>query len=149
MASTHDPEGANPLSFLTTYWDNFTRNTKASLERMQLKDYIRLIWIVGAYLLIRPYLMKLGEKMQTKAHEKDTAETAEIHPNQLRGKIEIPGVDDSDEDNEGEAKPGDWGRNARLRQRKFIRNALEKHEERLRAEQEDESDKEIEEFLTG
>ena len=93
--------------------------------------------------------MKLGAKMQTRAHEKDSAEggeSAEVHPNELRGKIAIPGVDES-EDEEDESAPGDWGRAARLRQRKFIREALEREEARLRDEAEAESDKEIAEFL--
>lgn len=92
--------------------------------------------------------------MQAKAHEKDAAQTeaegAELSPNDLRGgkkaKVEIPGVGDSS-DEEEEARPGDWGKQARVRQRKFIRQALEREEARLADEQEAESDKEIEEFL--
>ena len=117
---------------------------------MRLKEYIRLVWIIGAYCLLRPYIIKLGGKLQTKAHERDSAEgqDAEIHPNELRGKFAIPGVDES-EDEEEEAQPGDWGKKARVRQRKFIRQALEKEEQRLRDEAEAESDKELEEFLIG
>lgn len=92
--------------------------------------------------------MKLGAKMQTKSHEADSADTELMNPNELRGKVEIPGVDeDSDEEEEGEGTAGNWGRNARVRQRKFIREALEREEQRLRDEAEAESDKEIEEFL--
>ncbi|KAF2190817.1 DUF1531-domain-containing protein [Zopfia rhizophila CBS 207.26] len=147
--ATNNHEG--DTSLLSTWANNFTRNTSAAFAQMRLQDYIRLIVIIGGYCLLRPYLMKLGAKMQTKAHEKDAVEgagEAEIHPNELRGKVEIPGVEDSDEEEEDEeAKPGDWGRNARVRQRKFIREALEREEQRLRDEQEAESDKDIEEFL--
>lgn len=117
------------------------------------RDYIRLIIIIGAYCLLRPQIIKLGARLQTKQHERDALDDgAEIHPNELRGKFEIPGVDpDSDEEDleEDEGRTGDWGRKARVRQRKFIREALEREEKRLADEQEDESDKDIEEFLTG
>lgn len=91
--------------------------------------------------------MKLGAKMQTKSHEADSADTGLMNPNQLRGKVEIPGVDEDSDEEEGEGTAGNWGRNARVRQRKFIREALEREEQRLRDEAEAESDKEIEEFL--
>lgn len=141
----------NIPELLSTWKDNFTRNTSEAFSRMQLKDYIRLVIIVGTYALLRPYLIKLGGKIQAQQHEKDAADTAEIHPNELRGKIEIPGVGDSDEEDDDDQadQPGNWGRNARVRQRKFIREALAKEEARLADEQEAESDKEIEQFLVG
>lgn len=135
---------------LSTWGHNFTHNTTAAFADMGPKDYIRLVIIIGTYLLLRPQLMKLGARMQRKSHEKDAQDNgeADIHPNELRGKIEIPGVGDSDEeDDENVERVGDWGRNARVRQRKFIRDALAKEEARLADEQEDESDREIEEFL--
>ncbi|KAF2256999.1 DUF1531-domain-containing protein [Trematosphaeria pertusa] len=136
---------------LTTWKDNFTRNFSAAFTNLDAKGWIRIVMIVGTYALLRPYLMKLGAKMQEKQHAKESAESGEIHPNELRGqgKVEIPGVGDSDEEDEEEEKVGQWGRKARVRQRKFIRDALAKEEERLRDEQEAESDKELEEFLTG
>ncbi|KAF2017097.1 DUF1531-domain-containing protein [Aaosphaeria arxii CBS 175.79] len=140
-------EGESIGDTLSRWGGNLTRNTSAAFTDLRPKDYIRLVIIVGTYSLIRPWLVKLGQKLQTKAHENDAAETGEISANELRGKIEIPGVGDSDEDEEEEAKPGDWGRNARVRQRKFVREALQKEEDRLRDEQADESDKEIEQFL--
>ncbi|KAF1962867.1 DUF1531-domain-containing protein [Byssothecium circinans] len=138
-------------SLLSTWKDNFIRNGKGAFTTMDTKAWIRLVIIVGTYCLIRPYLMKLGARLQQRQHEHANAEntSAAVHPNELRTgkKYEIPGVEeDSDEDgddNEG----ANWGRNARVRQRKFIRNALEKEEKRLRDEQEAESDKEIEDLL--
>lgn len=113
-----------------------------------------MVVIVGAYLLLRPFLVKLGARQQRKVHEREAARTAaeateaELHPNQLRGgKVEIPGLDDSDEEQDADVKPANWGRNARVRQRKFVRDTITKEEERLRNEQEAESDKEIEQFL--
>jgi hypothetical protein len=135
-------------TLLSTWAGNFQRNTSSAFAELRLQDYIRLVVIIGAYCLLRPWLMKLGAKMQTKSHEADSADTGLMNPNELRGKVEIPGVDeDSDEEEEGEGTAGNWGRNARVRQRKFIREALEREERRLRDEAEAESDKEIEEFL--
>lgn len=150
-----DSSSNNVVGETLNQWkDNLNHNTKAAFTKMSPKDWIRLVVIVGAYLLIRPYLVKLGARQQRKVHERDAAESKaeqEIHPNQLRGgKVEIPGLDDSDDEEEKEeAKPGDWGRNARVRQRKFIRETLSKEEERLRDEQEAESDKEIDQYLVG
>lgn len=96
---------------------------------------------------------KVGAKLQMKSHERDSAaEVGSMHPNELRGgkKVEIPGVDsDSDEESDEEGVSGgtDWGRKARLRQRKFIRQRLEEHEKRLMEEKMAESDDDIKEFL--
>ncbi|PSN68949.1 DUF1531-domain-containing protein [Corynespora cassiicola Philippines] len=140
-------ETQNIPELLSTWKNNFVRNTSAAFEQMRLQDYIRLVVIVGAYALIRPYIIKLGAKVQEKQHEKDAAEpTGEIHPNELRGKYQIPGIGDSDDEDEA-PQPGDWGRNARIRQRKFIREAMAKEEARLQAEQDAESDKDIQEYL--
>ena len=138
---------------LKQWADNFVHNTTSTYDKMAAKDYIRLVIIIGSYLLLRPHLLALGAKMQARAHEKDAVEStdAEIHPNELRGgksKIAIPGVDEST-DEETEAKPGDWGKKARVRQRKYIRTVLEKEEARLADEQAAESDKEIEQYLVG
>ncbi|KAL1606840.1 hypothetical protein SLS60_004249 [Paraconiothyrium brasiliense] len=121
------------------------------------EGWIRLVWIVGAYLLLRPYLMKLGARAQEKQHEKDAVDAAptgaEVHPNDLRGGrkigVAIPGVDSDDEEEEEktEAKPGQWGKKARARQRKFIRDTLEKEEKRLQDEQEQEDLKDIADLL--
>ncbi|KFY11273.1 hypothetical protein V491_07287, partial [Pseudogymnoascus sp. VKM F-3775] len=45
---------------------------------MPLKEWIRIVTIVGAYLLIRPYLNQWAAKLQSAQHEKemDTTEMA-------------------------------------------------------------------------
>lgn len=129
------------------------RNSTASVTNTKPQNWIRLVVIVGAYLLIRPYLMKFGERMQEKQHERDAAAAAgtgaDIHPNELRTgkKFAIPGVSESDDEEETEIRPGDWGKKARVRQRKFIRHTMEKEEQRLLDEQEEEDLKEILDLL--
>ncbi|KAF1999098.1 DUF1531-domain-containing protein [Amniculicola lignicola CBS 123094] len=148
-----NPNNLSPRDLVASWGSNFVNNTTSAFDRMRLQDYIRLVVILGGYALLRPYLMKLGSKMQNKAHEADALDNgAEISPNELRGKIEIPGVEDESEDEEdgdgvGTGKSGDWGRTARVRQRKFIREALEREEARLRESVEEEEDKDIAEFL--
>lgn len=133
--------------------DSRLRNLMASFSRLKPEGWIRLIWIVGAYMLLRPYLMKLGARAQERQHEKESAEAAdtgaEVHPNELRGgkKVAIPGVESDDEEEKTEAKPGQWGKKARVRQRKFIRETLVKEEERLQDEQEQEDLKDIADLL--
>ncbi|KAK7189221.1 hypothetical protein DPSP01_005389 [Paraphaeosphaeria sporulosa] len=135
------------------FFDSRFRNFMASFSRLKPEGWIRLIWIVGAYMLLRPYLMKLGARAQERQHEKESAEAAdtgaELHPNDLRGgkKVAIPGVDSDDEEEKSEAKPGQWGKKARVRQRKLIRETLEKEEKRLQDEQEQEDLKDIADLL--
>lgn len=141
------------LESLATWKDNLVRNSTASVTNTKPQNWIRLVVIVGAYLLIRPYLMKFGERMQEKQHERDAAAAAgtgaDIHPNELRTgkKFAIPGVSESDDEEETEIRPGDWGKKARVRQRKFIRHTMEKEEQRLLDEQEEEDLKEILDLL--
>lgn len=126
---------------------------------MTIQDYLRLVIIVGGYALLRPYLIQLGGKFQAKDHERElseheTSSMAAMSPNSLRGQVTVPeDTDDDEEENEDgehsgreQSRDADWGRRARRRQREMIRKMLEA-EERARAEEGDDSDKEIEEFL--
>lgn len=143
-------------------YERFTRNLRGTLEGMSPEKWIRIVIIVGTYMLLRPYLLKLGGKAQMNQHEKEAAEAeaeaeakAKLSPNELRGhKIQIPeDSDDSDaEDGEGAKKSTasstDWGKKARRRQRTMVKKLLDAEEKRLQELQEDEEDKDIEEFLT-
>ena len=121
--------------------------------------------IVGTYLLVRPYLLNLGayvqrrqlEKEERRAREEDERRgPAGLDANDLRGggarraKIDIPGVESDDEDEGGVVESvkegGEWGRRARVRQRKIVRNAVEEQERRLRVKAE-ESDEDIRDLL--
>ncbi|OJD33335.1 trafficking pga2 [Diplodia corticola] len=156
MAAQQPDGGAHQapdiLSLLSTWGSNFSTQTTKTFSELRPLDYIRLVTIIGAYCLLRPYLMKLGAYLQRRQHEADSqsgqAAGAPFSANDLRGgkkepKVAIPGVESDSEDEEKD----DWGRAARLRQRKFVRQLLEAHETKLREEAEAESDKEIEEFL--
>ncbi|KAI0011170.1 DUF1531-domain-containing protein [Xylariaceae sp. FL0662B] len=131
--------------------DRFSNNLSESFTQMTPKQWIRLVIIVGAYCLLRPYIIKLGAKHQEKQLEKQFAEAdkkAEISPNQLRGQIGIP-EDSDDEDEQPETTAADWGKKARKRQRNMIKKLLDAEEKRLQELQEDEEDKDIEQYLVG
>jgi hypothetical protein len=138
---------------LNTWMNNFTNQTHSAFARLTPKDIFRMIAVVGAYaLIIRPLLIRLGAKIQAQQHERDSKDTPEevqtIDPRTgLPRKMAIPGVDsDSDEDMEGiKADPqvGEWGRKARLRQRRIVRKAMEVREGELLADDDDD----IKEYL--
>lgn len=134
---------------------NVHRNTTHMFDDMNLTNYIRLVIVVGAYFLLRPYLIKLGAKLQAKEHEKEidpydlATVKAAISPNSLRGQVEVPVDTDSEgeEPTTGETKGADWGKKARKRQRQMLRKVLEA-DEKLRLEKEGaEDDKDIMEYL--
>ena len=120
---------------LQVWWNNLTRQTEAAFTRLTPQDAIRLVVIACAYaLIVRPMILRLGAKVQAQHHEKEARENAAagLDANDLRGKVAIPGVDSDSEEEEdgvkGDVTSGEWGRRARLRQRKVVRKALEVRE---------------------
>jgi hypothetical protein len=143
------------FSLFTMAGERFTTNLVGSFSTMTLKHWIRLVMIVGTYMLVRPYIIKFSAKYQQKqfekAHEEDAA--AAISPNQLRGQVDIP----EDSDDEGEVQDpeataastsADWGKKARKRQRVMLKKLIDAEEQRLQELQDDEEDKDIEQYLT-
>lgn len=143
-------------------YDRLTTNMLKSFDGMSPEKWIRIVAVVGAYCLLRPYIMKLGSKVQMAQHEKEAAETkaaeeeqARMSPNELRGYKEIP-EDSDDEGGEGKAAGAaagqttttEWGKKARKRQRHTIKKILAAEEQRLQDLQDDEEDKDIEQYLT-
>ncbi|KAI1655663.1 DUF1531-domain-containing protein [Daldinia decipiens] len=132
--------------------DRFANNVSESFTSMTAKEWIRLVIIVGAYALLRPYIIKYGAKHQEKQLEKqfaeEDAEQAEISPNQLRGEAGIP-EDSDDEGEQAKTTASDWGKKARKRQRNMIKKLLDAEEKRLQELQEDEEDKDIEQYLVA
>lgn len=140
-------------------YDRLTTNMLKSFDGMSPEKWIRIVAVVGAYCLLRPYIMKLGSKVQMAQHEKEAAETkaaeeeqARMSPNELRGYKEIP--EDSDDEGQaagaaaGQTTTTEWGKKARKRQRHTIKKILAAEEQRLQDLQDDEEDKDIEQYLT-
>ncbi|KAJ4420759.1 hypothetical protein N0V85_000473 [Neurospora sp. IMI 360204] len=140
---------------VTVLGDRISNNVMGTFASMTAEKWIRLIIIVGAYALLRPYVIKLGGKAQMKQHEEESAEAIRgtISPNELRGQkamVRLPGEDSDSEDDEaqnGESSAADWGKKARRRQRLVVKKLIEAEEDRLRESKEEEEDKDIEEFL--
>ncbi|KAF9880976.1 trafficking pga2 [Colletotrichum karsti] len=142
---------AGIFDLLTTIWTRFSTNLRGTLDGMTPEKWIRLVIIVGAYCLLRPYLMKLAGGKQMKEHEAPiedpNAAKAKVQPNTLRGQVEIPENSDDDEEAPGSTTATDWGKKARRRQRDVLKKMIDVEEKRLAQLQEDDEDKDIEEFL--
>ncbi|OAA67042.1 DUF1531 domain containing protein [Niveomyces insectorum RCEF 264] len=163
---------------ITTVRDRFSTNLATSFSSLSAQQWIRLIAVAGAYMLLRPYIIKLGARVQMRQHESDEADLAEeaaavaagkkapLSANDLRGTSAaaklIPDEDDDDDDDDededddegagkgtatGARAATDWGKTARRRQRRMLRQLLAAHEQQLADAQADEEDKDIEEFL--
>ncbi|CZR60310.1 uncharacterized protein PAC_10206 [Phialocephala subalpina] len=126
--------------------NNFHRNLFHMFDDMNTTRYIRLIACVGAYLLARPYLVKLGEKISQKELEKqnkakdpydaatkEKGDKKKIEPNALRGggkSVSFEEVE-KEEDDEGEASGFQWGKKAKQRARKEAEKKLAAQEKVL------------------
>ncbi|MCJ1322474.1 hypothetical protein MMC15_007823 [Xylographa vitiligo] len=140
---------------LTDQFDMYTKHVgdqlQSTFKRLATPDYIRLIVIVGAYALLRPYLVQLGGRFQAKDHERELdpneiSSIAATDSKSLKGKVHVP--ENTDSESEEESKKGtDWGKKARRRQRRMVRDLLAADEKRMKEDEEALSDKEIEEFL--
>ncbi|KAK1761023.1 protein trafficking Pga2 [Echria macrotheca] len=144
------------LNLVSVVYHRFSNNLQGTLASMSPEKWIRLVIIAGTYMLLRPYLLKLGARSQMNTHERESAEgvddpnrKAAMSPNELRGRVNLPEDSDSDgdEDDSGKASGADWGKRARRRQREMIKKLLDAEEKRLQETREEEEDKDIEEFL--
>jgi hypothetical protein len=120
------------------YGANASNNISNAFEAMDTKAWIRLIVIVGGYMLLRPLALKFITKGAVQKMEDEDAKEkrkAQISPNELRGLAE----DEPEIDEEGDGTGADWGQKARVRQRTMLKDLLEA-EERRREEEEDDKD---------
>lgn len=125
---------------------NFLHNIENVFD-MDLRTFIRLVVVVGAYLLIRPYLVKGGAYMQERQHDKVIAadkkreKDARLSPNDLRGQASVP--EDTDSEEEGQASGPNWGGNARKKQKRELRKQLDADEKRRLDIEGEKDDKDI------
>ncbi|KAI6782961.1 Processing of GAS1 and ALP protein-like protein [Emericellopsis cladophorae] len=126
------------------FGQNASSNVSNAFNDMTIHQWLRLVVIVGAYLLLRPYVTTYLGKRQVESMEKqDKAEKekAKISPNQLRGEKAGPYEEEEhDDDDEGAEATGvsGWGAKARTRQRVMLKKMLEAEEKRRWEEEEDE-----------
>lgn len=152
----HQAEGGKPelnalgkmAARFAEYGQNVSNNLSDSFSSMTVQSWIRLVVIVGGYMLLRPYVMKWAGKGAVRRMEDEDAKTRgksitdpELTPNEFRGIKEKLYEADVDE---GDGTGADWGQKARTRQRQMLKQLLEEEERRRAAENED---ADIQEFL--
>lgn len=133
---------------LSEYGHNASNNFNDALSNMTLQSWIRLTVIIGGYMLLRPYVLKLSTKVAVrKLEEEDAKSKGEekakpvLTPNEFRGiKEKLYEADDGEAGSSG----ADWGNNARLKQRQMLKDLLEEEQRRRAADNED---ADIQEFL--
>ncbi|PFH62091.1 hypothetical protein XA68_15182 [Ophiocordyceps unilateralis] len=132
---------------LFEYGHNASNNLQDSFSKLSLQSWIRLTVIVGGYMLLRPYIMKLATKTAVRKMEEEDAKSRseapaepQLTPNEFRGiKEKLYEAQD-----DGDGTGADWGSRARARQRQMLKDLLEEEERRRAAENED---ADIQEFL--
>ena len=116
-----------------------------NIIRLPRKSSIRLLIVIGAYCLFRPFLLKWGGVKQTtdydKALEDDEAEE-DSAADESQQASSVSAKTPSARDNKSQAT---WGDKARQRQKRPVRELVEGNNELSGPDAE--SDKEIEEFL--
>ncbi|KAK2748003.1 hypothetical protein FQN57_001594 [Myotisia sp. PD_48] len=139
------------IDTIYTWYSNFTNNVTSSVSNLTVRDYIRLVWLIGGYLFLRPYLDKGFRKLMEYGVKKEGEETAfpqggvkktKLSANALRGEEE----EEEEDGEEGTAEASgvmNWGATARRKQRKYM-DYLEQEAERRKAE---DDDKDIEDLL--
>ncbi|PGH34601.1 hypothetical protein GX50_02584 [[Emmonsia] crescens] len=164
------PDAASVLTTLETWSTNIKTNVSNSVSSLTIRDCIRLIWLIGGYLFLRPYLDAGFRKLLTfnmdksdeEEKERERAETeaanagsagakAKMSANALRGALGTGSDSEGEEEEEGVEGTGkaktqgvpQWGKSARRRQKRVLRQ-LEEAGERLK---EDEDDKDIADLL--
>ncbi|KAI5804178.1 protein trafficking Pga2 [Peziza echinospora] len=111
-------------------------------------EVIRIIAIIGAYALLRPYLLKLSEKFQERDHARPLNASAEHNSPAATGGSQsstLKSIGDDDAESDGEDMS--WGAKARRRARDERRQRKFLMEEEERARAEEESDEDIAEYL--
>ncbi|EEP75319.1 predicted protein [Uncinocarpus reesii 1704] len=130
------------LAVLQTWCGNFTTNVSSSISNLTIRDYIRLVWIIGGYLFLRPYLDKGFRKMFERGAAKSEKEEADAEADQMmptsNPNLLRDGRDQETEDeDEGDSSAvPQWGKSARRKQRKFM-EYLEQEAERRKEEDDD------------
>lgn len=123
----------NVIDYIAHFASNFWKNLGGAFDDMSGTRWLRMIAVVGAYVLFRPYLVKLGEKIQTRQYQKATDEKkrkdeeeakarggAVISPNALRGHVEEikDGEEGKEEGKSADIEGEEGGKKVRRRQKK-------------------------------
>ncbi|KAF3936980.1 hypothetical protein ABW19_dt0208787 [Dactylella cylindrospora] len=146
-----DEDTAPPISLSLMFsrlTNRVTTNLSNTFANSSKTDYIRLVAILGGYLLLRPYLQKLGAKYQERDHARavDENEESSMAATGVKARV-VAGEGDEDEVEESsdDEEVVSWGKKQRVQQRKERIRKKREIEEKLAKE--DDDDKDIQEFL--
>ncbi|KAK6351326.1 hypothetical protein TWF718_004490 [Orbilia javanica] len=140
-------EPLTPSLMFQRLQSRISNNLSGTFGKLTGTDYIRLVAIIGGYLLLRPYLEKLGAKYQERDHARAIDENEQDSMAATGQKARVIAGEGYDLDDEHESSDEEgWGRKRRLQQRKEKARKKKEIEDRIKAE-EDEEDKDIQEFL--
>ena len=139
------------MDTVKSYASNFANNLNASVSKLSSKDWVRLVMVVGAYLLMRPYLLRLAARQQEKSLERDLdpVEAKAVEKAQREGVTAQDirqNLDDSGSDGNAATTNTPLGKKARQRQRKVARKVVEEEQQKVK-ELEDWSDEETKTWL--
>ncbi|KAL3422628.1 trafficking PGA2 [Phlyctema vagabunda] len=135
-------------AIVQTWPGNLYRAHLQSVTSVSSNQWLRLIAIVGGYLLLRPYIVQLFARSQNLEVESEHAgAAAKISANALRGREAPPVIEESESEEESKASGADWGKKARKRQRQVEKKVAEAQEKARLQLEEDEEDRKLEEFL--
>ncbi|KAF3921910.1 hypothetical protein ABW20_dc0101278 [Dactylellina cionopaga] len=149
MSEPTEEEGPLSISLmLSRVYNRITQNLSQTFAASTRTDYIRLIAILGGYLLLRPYLQSLGAKYQERDHARanDGNEEDSMAATGKKSRVIVGEGHDLSDDDDDESDEEAWGRKKRVQVRKEKARKQKEIEDRIKAD-EDEEDKEIAEFL--
>ncbi|CAN6659584.1 processing of GAS1 and ALP protein 2 [Trichomonascus vanleenenianus] len=112
-----------------------------SLSEYSIKDYLRIVMIICTYLIIRPYLVKVGENIQRKQYEKEGAKKSE------EGEEEEPDFDKIAAESSTDSKEWSWGSGAKDRAAKQRKLAAEEIRRKEKIAQSLEEDDDVSDLL--
>ena len=116
-----------------------------NIIKLPRKSSIRLLIIVGAYCLFRPFLLKWGGVKQTSDYDKALEEDGAEDDSAAKESQDVSDVSTKTPGADNDKAGATWGEKARQRQKRPIRELVEGNEEPSGVDAD--SDKEIEEFL--
>ncbi|RVD88684.1 uncharacterized protein DFL_002860 [Arthrobotrys flagrans] len=141
-----EEEPLTPSLMFRRLQSRISHNLSGTFGNLSGTDYIRLVAIVGGYLLLRPYLQKIGAKYQERDHARTVDENEQDSMAATGQKARVIAGEGYDLDDDESSDEEGWGRKKRLQQRKERARKKKEIEDRIKAE-EDEEDKDIQEFL--
>lgn len=141
------------IDLLTIWGGNFKRNLFGMWTGMDATRWLRLIAVVGVYMVFRNFIVKKAEAKQAREHAKTMGEvTGKIPANTLRAgttgkKVSFEESSEEGEEDATKATGLEWGKKAKKRQKQLAKKQLELDELKRKEAEGDAEDKDIMDLL--